>query len=190
MPETPFKSAVALSHFLLAQRIRPGDRVADLTCGNGHDTLFLAELVGEHGKVWAFDLQDRAIEATRARLSAAGRLDRVELIAAGHERIGEFVSSPLSAAICNLGYLPGGDKELVTRPATTLAALTGTLALLSPGGLLCVCVYPGHPGGDEEARAVDHWLANLPASSCHTWNCRQPNRSNASPYVLILEKVN
>ncbi len=37
-----------------------GDIVIDATMGNGHDTQFLAELVGENGHVYAFDIQESA----------------------------------------------------------------------------------------------------------------------------------
>jgi Ser/Thr protein kinase RdoA (MazF antagonist) len=47
----------------------------DATAGNGHDTLLLAERVGEGGRVVGFDVQAAAIEATRARLAAAGPVD-------------------------------------------------------------------------------------------------------------------
>ncbi len=57
-------SAVGLSHILLRERVKPGDRVVDATCGNGHDTLFLAGLVEAEGAVFAFDVQELALEKT------------------------------------------------------------------------------------------------------------------------------
>ena len=40
-----------------ASLLSPGDTVVDATCGNGHDTLALARLVGPHGCVIAMDIQ-------------------------------------------------------------------------------------------------------------------------------------
>ena len=37
--------------------VRPGDTVVDATCGNGHDTKWLAQAVGPSGRVFAFDIQ-------------------------------------------------------------------------------------------------------------------------------------
>ena len=108
------RGAVALSQFFLRERVRAGDRVVDATCGNGRDAVLLAQLVGQAGRVWAFDVQETALAATRAALSEAGCLEQVELIAAGHERLAEFVLVPLRAAVFNLGYLPGADREVVT----------------------------------------------------------------------------
>lgn len=47
----------------------------------------------------------------------------------------------------NLGYLPGGDKTLITEPHTTLKALNVAKDILTPGGLISLVVYVGHPGG-------------------------------------------
>ncbi len=40
-----------------AQVVQAGDTVVDATAGNGHDTLFLAKLVGPSGAVYAIDVQ-------------------------------------------------------------------------------------------------------------------------------------
>lgn len=39
------------------QVLQRGDTAVDATCGHGHDTLALAELVGPTGRVYALDLQ-------------------------------------------------------------------------------------------------------------------------------------
>ena len=183
------RGAVALSHLFLEERVKPGDRVADATCGNGHDTLFLARLVGPDGKVWAFDLQKQALANTRLLLVEAGCLTQTELVAAGHEHLAEFVGEPLKAAIFNLGYLPGGGKDFVTRPEQTLAALDQAARLLLPGGIITVCVYTGHPGGAVEAGAVEQWAAGLAPAKFNAWMSRQFNRPASAPYVVIIEKV-
>jgi ubiquinone/menaquinone biosynthesis C-methylase UbiE len=183
------RGAVALSHFFLEERVKPGDRVADATCGNGHDTLFLARLVGPGGKVWAFDLQEQAQANTRLLLDQAGCLAQTELVAAGHERLAEFVGEPLKAVIFNLGYLPGGDKNFVTRPEQTLAALDRAAHCLLPGGIITVCVYTGHPGGAAEGEAVEQWAAGLAPAEFNAWVSRQLNRPASAPFVVIIDKV-
>ncbi len=70
---------------MILQEISPGaeGRLAiDATAGNGHDTLFLAELVGPTGRVWAVDLQDAAITRTRERVGSL--VDRVDLCVGNH----------------------------------------------------------------------------------------------------------
>lgn len=43
--------------------VRQGDVAVDATCGNGHDSKWLAEAVGPQGKLYAFDIQARAFPA-------------------------------------------------------------------------------------------------------------------------------
>ncbi len=181
--------AVPLSHFFLSERLAPGDRAVDATCGNGRDTLFLAQSVGPGGKIWAFDLQEEALAKTSTLLTEAGCLAQVELVAAGHERLAEFVPGPVKAVIFNLGYLPGGDRHFVTRPAQTLAALDQASRLLLPGGIVAVCVYTGHPGGTDEGITVGEWAAGLSPRDFNAWVCRQANRGPSAPYLILVEKT-
>jgi len=183
------RGAVPLCHFLLRERVQPGDRVVDATCGNGQDTLLLAELVGGGGKVWAFDIQGEALTRTSARLRAAGCGAQVELLQAGHERLAELVSGPLQAVIFNLGYLPAGNREIRTAAATTGKALAQAAALLAPGGIILLAVYTGHDGGMEEWGTVREWGAALDPREFNAWQARQMNRSEAAPFVVFVEKV-
>ena len=181
--------AVPLAHSFLRERVLPGDRAVDATCGNGHDTLFLARLVGPGGKVWAFDVQESALAATDERLAASGCREQAALVLGGHERLAEVVTEPVRAVVFNLGYLPGAEKETVTTPDTTRAALEQAAALLLPGGIVTVAVYTGHPGGPEEAGAVEEWAAALPPARFNVWRCRQLNRPETAPYLVVVERT-
>ncbi len=181
------RGPVPLVHLVLKQFVQPGDRVVDATCGNGKDTVLLAELVGENGLVVALDIQESALERTAARLQEAGLSRRVTLLAAGHEEMVRLIAVPLSAVVFNLGWLPGGNRQLVTRPETTLPALDSALHLLQPGGVLAITCYPGHDGGDTETEAVLAWAATLPAQQFHVWRMGQLNVSAAAPFCLIIQ---
>ena len=146
------------AHEIVSAVVRPGETVIDATAGNGHDTLFLAGLVGEGGRVVAFDVQEAAIASTRRRLAEAGVLERVEPWTGSHARMAERVEPGIAAVMFNLGYLPGGDHGLITRTDETLRALEAAVALLRPGGVVTVVCYPGHEGGDKEAAAVREWI--------------------------------
>lgn len=173
--------------------VRRGDLAIDATAGNGHDTLLLARLVGPSGRVVAIDVQRDAIESATARLAEAGMAGRVSFVVGGHEKLHDIVASQgrtqvPSCIMFNLGYLPGSDKRIVTRPDTTRTALTASLSLLGPGGLLTVVVYPAHHGGREEAESVDNWMeavgditfdrmkysgAEAPSSAAYAWIVRR-----------------
>src|SRR5690606_17516698 len=130
-----FPRVTEMAHELIARRLRPGGRAIDATVGNGHDTLFLAACVGTAGHVDGFDIQPEAIAATAAKTTG---LPQVRLHLRGHEAMGQVVTEPVDVILFNLGYLPSGDKDLATRPGTTLAALDAALGLLSETGLLAV----------------------------------------------------
>ena len=183
------KSARHWAEELQREAIGPGMTVLDATMGNGGDTQRLCELVGETGRVFAFDVQPQALEKTRARLEAAGLAQRARLILAGHERVREFVEGPLDAAVFNLGWLPGGDKSVTTRSETTLAALEGCLELLRPHGLLTLCAYPGHAEGEEELRRVLDWARALDPKRFAAMQRAYLNQPSAPPVLLAIQRL-
>lgn len=144
----------------IAGALAPGGCALDATAGTGRDTLFLAHGVGVGGRVHAFDIQPQALARTRRRVTEAGLAPCLRLHACCHTRICDRTGTDrFCAAMFNLGWLPGGDEATVTRPQTTVAALTATARRLAPGGRLSVLAYRGHAGGAEEARAVAEWIA-------------------------------
>jgi hypothetical protein len=50
----------------------------------------------------------------------------------GHETMPMHIDQPVRAVVFNLGYLPGSDHQLITRPETTLSALQYAYKLLLP----------------------------------------------------------
>ena len=180
-PERP----TARAHRALAAVLRPGDLAIDATAGNGHDTVFLAEHVGETGRILAFDIQPEAIAATRARITDGGLASRVTLLLASHAAMAEHAAPGSAAAIVfNLGYLPGADHTIITRTPETLAALGQAFTILKPGGLLAIVCYPGHPGGDEESAAVLEW------STCHSPEViRREDTLRPAPFLILVQKT-
>ena len=148
------KSARFLAADMLRAVLEPGDRAIDATMGNGHDTVLLCSLVGPAGRVYAFDVQPAALEATRGRLTEEGFSGRANLFHLGHEHMSEVVQDPVKAVVFNLGWLPGGDHRITTRTETTIRAIRQALKLLAPMGVLVICVYPGHPEGEREKETV------------------------------------
>lgn len=183
----PRPPLVTLAQQAIADVLGAGDHAVDATAGNGHDTLFLARRVGTHGCVTAFDIQPAALAATRNRLEEHDLLAPVRLIAAGHEAMAEHLTGPpIKAAMFNLGYLPGGDKTVITQAETSLRGLSAACRLLAPGGRISVLVYIGHAGGSEEYNAVRGFLEELDADWC--WHLANPEGTPASaPQLLLLD---
>ncbi len=164
----------------------PENAVAvDFTMGNGYDTLFLSHLVPS-GKVFAFDIQKSAIEATEKRLSE-NEVTNVVLIHDSHANVKEYVTSPIHAAMFNLGYLPGGDKSVHTMTDSTLKAISSALELLAPGGVMTISVYPGHDEGEREGCAVAKMLENTDRHKFSVLQCKMLN-SPTSPYIIAIER--
>ena len=63
----------------------------------------------------------------------------------------EHVKEPPQLVCFNLGFLPGGDREIITRPGTSVAAVQAALDIVRPDGLVSVLAYTGHPGADVSA---------------------------------------
>jgi SAM-dependent methyltransferase len=183
------RGPVPLSHLFIRRFVRRGDHVVDATCGNGHDTLLLAGLVGQTGRVWAFDTQQEAVESTANRLSEAGYFDSVAVVHAGHETMSEHCSGPVKTVVFNLGYLPGGDRMVVTRPESTLAGLEQSLEIIEPGGVVIISLYPGHEGGQQEGAVLESRLAQLPPAGFHVWRMGQMNVPATAPYVILVQKA-
>jgi SAM-dependent methyltransferase len=211
-------SLLELAHASIQRAVKPGSLVVDATAGNGNDTLFLAGLVGPSGLVLAFDIQPDALEKTRAALQKAQLAAQVRLFLTGHENLAACLQgnaappptgrlaasltaeSPpdpalylaakprVSAAMFNLGFLPGSEKEIATRLSTTLAALIGLLPAMLPGALLSIHCYSGHDGGKEESKAVLDWAARQPEEIWRVYRYETWNKKRGAENLLLMER--
>lgn len=177
---------------LLERAILEGDYVIDGTAGNGHDTLFLAQIVGNLGRVFAFDIQEDAIKKTKERLINNNSISQVTLFQKGHQEaikvIPESEHGKISAAIFNLGYLPGGDKSIVTTPKTTLKAIDDIFTLLKKGGIIVLVIYHGHEEGKKEKQELLNYVSNINQTKAHVLTYQFLNQKNNPPFVIAIEK--
>jgi len=176
----------------------------DATCGNGHDTCFLAQQLAACAddpaySVLSFDIQQAALDSARvsAKKLPEAQRDRLfflrqshdQLLAALHQHKAELlasgVKSKLAVIMYNLGFLPRSDKRITTLKNTTLASLDQAAAALDPDGLLCVHAYGGHPGGLEELEAVEAWCSELPFAEWVVMRYAACNKAR-NPEVLFL----
>ncbi len=138
-----------LAQELCRQVLQPGDTAVDATCGNGHDTAFLAAAVGSSGTVHAFDIQQAALDQTRAAVGGGtSSLPVLQFHLASHADMLQHVETSCARVVMfNLGYLPGSDKGTTTQVDSTLAAVQAACEVLQTGGLCSILCYTGHPGG-------------------------------------------
>lgn len=181
-------NALNISKDFMDKVIKKGDIVVDATVGNGNDTLYMAGLVGDKGKVYGFDIQKEAIAKTKQLLKEKGVYSRVKLINDGHENMDKYIKEKVKLIVFNLGFLPGGDKSIITRPDTTLKAIKRSLNLLVDNGLLLVVSYSGHSGGLEEAEAVKSYLSSLNQQEYNVLQSKFINQINNPPVLYGIEK--
>eukprot|EP00890_Picochlorum_soloecismus_P004779 jgi/Picsp_1/5301/NSC_02662-R1_rrna methylase len=141
-----------VSHKLWEQVLQPGDVACDATCGNGHDSVFLANQIGPKGKLILIDIQESAVNATQEAIEKALPNEEcrpdISYVVGCHANLQSYLGSNCAKLICfNLGYLPGGDKSITTTIATSVSAVEASLEALQFGGLISLLCYTGHPGG-------------------------------------------
>nr|WP_263325363.1 class I SAM-dependent methyltransferase [Neobacillus sp. Marseille-Q6967] len=177
---------------LLEKPVKTGDIVVDGTVGNGHDTVFLANLIGETGRVYGFDIQEEAILNSSKRLDAEGLADRVYLHHIGHEKIGKIIppehQGKITGAIFNLGYLPGSDKTIVTKAETTISAVEQLLEIMAPEGMIVLVIYHGHEEGAFERDALLTYCRQIDQKTAHVLQYQFINQRNNPPFIVAIEK--
>ncbi|MCL7038737.1 hypothetical protein MKW94_000187 [Papaver nudicaule] len=190
------KKATELAHLIWQRIVQKGDNVVDATCGNGYDTLALLKMVADDtgkGRVYGMDIQNCALTNTSSLLDESVKSNEreiVELFHLCHSRMEEVIPEGiyLRLVVFNLGYLPGGDKAIITVPEKTSRALESACRLMGPGGLISVMVYVGHPGGREEYETIQDFASGLPAESWVCCKFEMLNRPLAPVLVLLFKK--
>lgn len=178
-----------LAQHWVASCLQQGAHAIDATAGNGHDSLFLAQCVGNRGRVDAFDIQTQALDATKKRLAEAGLSECLHCHPVSHCRMAEFIPTPVQAIMFNLGYLPGGDHTLTTKTTESLLAIQAALKLLDQGGILCIMCYPGHEEGKRESESVEQLISSLPQSHWRAMSARSINAPSHAPFTLAALKL-
>lgn len=171
----------------LIPHIKKGGVAVDFTMGNGHDTLWLSEALGENGKVYAFDIQPQALESSRKLLEESGAAKNYTLILDSHSNVKNYVSEKICIGMFNLGFLPGGDKSITTKRETTMIAIRAAIDLLDADGALLIAVYPGHEEGTIEGELIEKELETLNRRELCASKFKIVN-SPTSPFFFLVER--
>lgn len=188
-----FHSHIDLAHKHWKSLVKPGDIVIDATCGNGHDTLVLAQLAltKESGKLYACDLQKDAINSTKQSLLEKLEkkiVERIFFVHGCHSSFpDEIQPNSVRLAAYNLGYLPGGDKAKTTQTETTLQSIQKALEAVQDGGMVSITCYPGHTEGKREEKHILEFASKLDPKRWNSCHHRWLNRSKA-PSLLLIQK--
>ena len=174
----------------IREHVKEGDICIDATAGNGNDTLALCQLVGENGKVYAFDIQEQAVVNTKKRLADHGVENRAEVLLESHTNMNQYVAADsVSCITFNFGYLPGGDHNLATKKESSIAAIHEGLRLLKKGGMMSLCIYSGGDSGFEERDAILEELKTLDGKKYLVILSQYYNRPNNPPIPAMIIKM-
>ncbi len=163
----PKDTVSTVCHRWILETLDPEGVAVDGTAGNGNDTLFLLQ---HFRKVYAFDIQQQAMETT---LKRCADFQNLIFSLSGHEHLKDIVQEPIQCAVFNFGYLPHSDSSCITLPKTSVQAVQAALDLLTENGTLLMACYLGHPGGKEEHAALFQWIRTQTAIQLRSY-CPHP----------------
>jgi Predicted O-methyltransferase len=176
-------------HHLLLPYVKRGNVLIDGTCGNGLDTLFLAQNSPTTAKVIGIDIQGRAIENTEKLLEESQLISKVSLVQRNHLDIESWLKEArFDVGMLNLGYLPHGDKQITTEAENTVLTLKKWLVRLRLHGALSVTCYPGHEEGQAEYQQVADFLKSLSGKYFQVLRLDGWNRESA-PIPFLIERI-
>lgn len=195
----------AYSHLVMAQNmwrevVESGDVCIDATCGNGHDSAFIAQLLdltSGQGQLYCMDVQEVALRNTKARILEKVILtdddqfnNSVHLFQRNHRTFPEEIKeNSVKLIVYNLGYLPGGDKNITTRKTDTLQSIIIAITLLKTGGLLSILCYRKHSiEAMEESIEIEKVLSELDPGSFRSFS-HAPINWPLAPLLITTYKL-
>ena len=181
------RNTLGLVHEFLRQHVKAGAFCIDATAGKGRDTALLCRLAGPSGRVLAFDIQQEAVDQTRALLAREGLT--AEVVLDSHANMERYARpESVDCVVFNFGRLPGGDPHIFTRAPSSVAAIGAGLRLLRPGGVMAIALYYGGENGYEERDAVLEYLRTVDDRTYTVLCCDWANRRGEPPMPVFLWK--
>lgn len=171
-----------LSKLLINRYINKESFVIDATCGNGHDSNYLASMAK---KVYSFDIQKKAIENAKILNK---EFDNILYFYDGHEHINKYINTAIDLAVFNLGYLPNFDKSITTNFSTTKDAIEQSFYLLNKRKAIIITVYHGHEAGKLEAEQLSEYLLSIDKNEADIFEHKLINKPNTPPFIYEIIK--
>ena len=180
-------NTLSMVHDFLKQTVHPGAFCIDATAGKGRDTALLCRLAGPEGKVLSFDIQQEAIDQTRALLEQEGL--QADVFLDSHANMERYApAGSVDCIVFNFGRLPGGDPHIVTKADSSLQAIDAGLRLLKPGGIMAIALSYGKENGYEERDAILQHLKTLDDRTFSVLCCEWSNRRGEPPMPIFIWK--
>ena len=147
VPEAAAESFAGVANPFSLGRLEPGERVLDLGCGSGTDSLVAAQMVGPNGHVVAIDMTPQMLAKAKRAAAELGAAN-VEFVTAEAEAL-LFADESFDVVVSN------GVIDLIPDKDTVFAELRRVLV---PGGRIQVAdVTVQRPVSEEGRRRIDLW---------------------------------
>lgn len=185
-------NAVQFQHLIWDRSMKKAKVVVDATCGNGHDLLYLAKRAQKGCHLYGIDIQMKAIKSSKDLLQSNDIAPEVSLtfihdshdLALAHQ----LKDKVIDLMIFNLGYLPGSNHEIITKPHHTIDAIKEGLNKLSKSGIITIVAYPGTSEGMDEMKSLISYLSDLEQKLYNVCHWQPLNQVNNPPELFILQK--
>jgi len=147
VPESAVESFAGVANPWTLGRLAAGERVLDLGCGAGTDSLVAAQMVGADGHVTGIDMTAAMLVKARSAAAEMGATN-VEFVEAEAERL-PFADESFDVVISN------GVIDLVPDKDAVFAEI---FRVLHPGGRIQIAdVTIQNPVSEEGRRNIDLW---------------------------------
>jgi arsenite methyltransferase len=147
VPDRAVESFAGVANPFSLGRLERGERVLDLGCGAGTDSLVAAQMVGEQGHVTGIDMTNEMLAKARTARDELG-IGHVEFVEGEAERL-PFADESFDVVISNgvIDLIP--DKD---------AVFSELHRVLVPGGRMQIAdVTIQNPVSTEGRRNIDLW---------------------------------
>jgi SAM-dependent methyltransferase len=147
VPDSAVESFAGVANPFSLGRLEAAERVLDIGCGAGTDTLVAAQMVGPEGSVTAIDMTPEMLAKARAAADEMGATN-VSFVTSEAERL-PFPDASFDVVISNgvIDLIP--DKE---------AVFSEIYRVLRPGGRIQIAdVSIQQPVSEEGRRNIDLW---------------------------------
>ena len=90
----------------------------------------------------------------------------------------------------NIILAAGGSPTMAHDPREVeeIAAVSQAVELLAPGGVLTICVYPGHEEGTRELHALLAWAAGLDVCAYNVLHHDFIAAKAGTPHLILIQK--
>ena len=114
-------------------------------------------------------------------------ISNVILINKSHEFIDKELkdyAKKISLIVFNLGYLPGGNKKILTNYKSTITAIKKGLNLLNKKGIILAVCYPHEEGKKESNKIIKYLNKNNIKYNIYT-----NTDNNEAPFLIEIKKI-